>query len=189
MTSLNKELPKPSIHTSTDLLNINIMRKHLYLLTLLLALTLGASAQKFALVDMQYILKNIPNYEMMNEQLETVSKRWQQEVKTLQDKYQSDLVFLTAEQKRQREEEIVKTEQQATELQGKYFGPEGELFERRSKMVKPLQDEIWQAIKEIASQSRFQLVLDRSTAGIVFANPSIDISDQVLEKLGYGRKR
>ena len=89
------------------------MRKHLYLLTLLLALTLGASAQKFALVDMQYILKNIPNYEMMNEQLETVSKRWQQEVKTLQDKaetlykkYQSDLVFLTAEQKRQREEEI-----------------------------------------------------------------------------------
>ena len=90
------------------------MRKHLYLLTLLLALTLGASAQKFALVDMQYILKNIPNYEMMNEQLETVSKRWQQEVKTLQDKaetlykkYQSDLVFLTAEQKRQREEEIV----------------------------------------------------------------------------------
>ena len=172
------------------------MRKHLYLLTLLLALTLGASAQKFALVDMQYILKNIPNYEMMNEQLETVSKRWQQEVKTLQDKaetlykkYQSDLVFLTAEQKRQREEEIVKTEQDATELQGKYFGPEGELFERRSKMVKPLQDEIWQAIKEIASQSGFQLVLDRSTAGIVFANPSIDISDQVLEKLGYGRMR
>ncbi len=170
------------------------MRKHLYLLTLLLALTLGASAQKFALVDMQYILKNIPNYEMMNEQLETVSKRWQQEVKTLQDKaetlykkYQSDLVFLTAEQKRQREEEIVKIEQQATELQGKYFGPKGELFERRSKMVKPLQDEIWQAIKEIASQSGFQLVLDRSTAGIVFANPSIDISDQVLEKLGYGR--
>ena len=102
------------------------MRKHLYLLTLALVLTLGASAQKFALVDMQYILKSIPNYEMMNEQLETVSKRWQQEVKTLQDKaetlykkYQGDLVFLTAEQKRQREEEIVKTEQQATELQGK----------------------------------------------------------------------
>lgn len=194
--SLNIAPHKPSIHFSMNHLNISIMRKHLYLLTLLLALTLGASAQKFALVDMQYILKNIPNYEMMNEQLETVSKRWQQEVQTLQDKaetlykkYQSDLVFLTAEQKRQREEEIVKTEQQATELQGKYFGPEGELFERRSKMVKPLQDEIWQAIKEIASQSGFQLVLDRSTAGIVFANPSIDISDQVLAKLGYGRSR
>lgn len=170
------------------------MKKHLLLLTLLMTVSLGASAQKFALVDMQYILKNIPNYEMMNEQLETVSKRWQQEVKTLQDeaemlykKYQSDLVFLTSEQKRDREQTIIQTEQKAADLQGKYFGPEGELFKKRSEMIKPLQDEIWQAIKEIAQQNSFQLVLDRSTSGIVFANPAIDISDQVLSKLGYAK--
>lgn len=170
------------------------MRKLTILLSLLLALTIGASAQKFALVDMQYILKNIPNYEMMNEQLETVSKRWEQEVKTLQNeaemlykKYQSDLVFLSAAQKKEREEAIVKTEQKAAELQGKYFGPEGELFKKRNEMMKPLQDEIWQAIKEISQQNNFQLVLDRSTSGIIFANPGIDISDQVLSKLGYSR--
>lgn len=170
------------------------MRKLTILLSLLLALTIGASAQKFALVDMQYILKNIPNYEMMNEQLETVSKRWEQEVKTLQNeaemlykKYQSDLVFLSAAQKKEREEAIVKTEQKAAELQGKYFGPEGELFKKRNEMMKPLQDEIWQAIKEISQQNNFQLVLDRSTSGIIFANPGIDISDQVLSKLEYSR--
>lgn len=170
------------------------MRKLTILLSLLLALTIGASAQKFALVDMQYILKNIPNYEMMNEQLETVAKRWEQEVKTLQNeaemlykKYQSDLVFLSAAQKKEREEAIVKTEQKAAELQGKYFGPEGELFKKRNEMMKPLQDEIWQAIKEISQQNNFQLVLDRSTSGIIFANPGIDISDQVLSKLGYSR--
>src|SRR3712207_6711813 len=145
---LNIKHPPPShIHISSiNPLTNTGMRKLTILLSLLLALTVGASAQKFALVDMQYILKNIPNYEMMNEQLETVSKRWEQEVKTLQNeaemlykKYQSDLVFLSAAQKKEREEAIVKTEQKAAELQGKYFGPEGELFKKRNEMMKPLQ--------------------------------------------------
>lgn len=171
------------------------MRK--VLLTLVIAATtaLVSWAQKYALVDMEYILKNVPNYEMMNEQLESVSKKWQQEVQKLQSeaetlykKYQKDLVFLSAEQKKSREQEIVKREQAAAELQTKYFGPEGELYTKRTEMMKPIQDEIWEAIKEIAKANSFQLVLDRGTAGIIYANPGIDISDQVLKKMGYAKR-
>ena len=158
------------------------------------ATTLTAFAQKYALVDMEYILKNIPNYEMMNEQLESVSKKWQQEVQkvqteaeTLYKKYQKDLVFLSAAQKKTREDEIVKKEQAAAELQTKYFGPEGELYKKRNEMMKPIQDEIWEAIKEIAKANSFQLVLDRGTSGFIYANPGIDISDQVLKKMGYSK--
>ena len=106
------------------------MRKVLITITLLLTATFFAVAQKYALVDMEYILKNIPDYEMMNEQLDAVSKKWSEEVKKLQfdaetmyKKYQTDLVYLSATQKKQREEAIVKKEQEATELQTKYFGP------------------------------------------------------------------
>lgn len=159
------------------------------------AMAMPAKAQKYALVDMEYILKNIPDYEMMNEQLESVSKKWNEEVTKLRNdaeamykKYQADMVFLSPEQKKAREEAIVKKEQQAAELQSKYFGPEGELFKKRKDLMKPIQDEIWQAIKELATANSFQMVLDRGTNGIVFANPSIDISDAVLRKLGYSAK-
>ena len=84
-------------------------------------------------------------------------------------------------------DEIVKKEQAAAELQTKYFGPEGELYKKRNEMMKPIQDEIWEAIKEIAKANSFQLVLDRGTSGIIYANPGIDISDQVLKKMGYSK--
>ncbi|MDY6148506.1 MAG: OmpH family outer membrane protein [Porphyromonas sp.] len=170
------------------------MKRFLCVVALSIATTFGVCAQKFALVDMQYILKNIPDYEMMNEQLETISKKYQQEISKLENsaeakykKYQSDLVFLSVEQKKQREEEIVKIEQQASELQSKYFGPDGELFKKRTDMMKPIQDEIWETIKQIAKENNFQLVLDRGTSGIIFANPSIDISDLVLSKMGFAK--
>ncbi|GAB1251144.1 OmpH family outer membrane protein [Porphyromonas miyakawae] len=168
------------------------MRKGLITIMMMLAASLFAVAQKYALVDMEYILKNIPDYEMMNEQLDAVSKKWGEEVKKLQfdaetmyKKYQSDLVYLSAAQKKEREDAIVKKEQEATELQTKYFGPEGELYKKRNELMKPIQDEIWNAIKEIAKNNNFYLVLDRATSGIIYANPGIDISDSVLKKLGY----
>ena len=100
-------------------------------------------AQKFALIDMEYILKNIPAYEMTNEQLSQVSKKWQNEVEAIQQEaqnmyknYQSDLVFLSAEMKTKREEEIVKKEQEAQDLKRKYFGPEGELYKKRESYIR-----------------------------------------------------
>ena len=154
-----------------------------------------ASAQKFALLDMEYILKNIPAYEMTNEQLSQVSKKWQNEVDALQQEaqnmyktYQSDLVFLSAEMKTKREEEIVKKEQEAQDLKRKYFGADGELYKKRESLMKPIQNEIYNAVKEISEDKGYQLVIDRASAmSIIFASPKIDISNEVLVKLGYSK--
>ncbi len=171
------------------------MRKGIILSCLLSLCLFVGKAQKFALIDMEYILKNIPAYEMTNEQLSQVSQKWQNEVEALQQEaqnmyktYQSDLVFLSAEMKSQREEEIVKKEQEAQDLKRKYFGPEGELYKKRESLMKPIQDEIYNAVKEISDRQGFQLVIDRASAmSIIFASPKIDISNEVLDRLGYSK--
>jgi len=153
-----------------------------------------ASAQKFVLIDMEYILKNIPAYERANEQLNQVSKKWDAEVealnteaKTLYKNYQSEAVFLSQEEKTRREEAIVAKEKEASELKRKYFSTEGELFKKRESLMTPIQDEIYNAVKDICEQKGYSLVLDRaSDAGIIYASPKIDISNEVLLKLGYG---
>jgi len=160
-----------------------------------LAATQRAEAQKFALIDMEYILKNIPAYEMTNEQLSQLSEKWQAEVETIQQEaqnmyksYQSDLVFLSAEMKTKREEEIVKKEQAAQELKRKYFGAEGELYKKRESLMKPIQDEIYEAVKAIAEDKGYQVVVDRASAmSVIYASPKIDISNEVLLKLGYSK--
>ena len=160
---------------------------------LLVAVSANAMAQKFALVDMEYILKNVPAYERANEQLNQVSKKWQAEVdaltteaQTLYKNYQSEAVFLSEEQKTKSEDNIIAKEKEAAELKKKYFGPEGELYKKRESLMAPIQDEIYNAVKEISDQKGYSMVLDRaSDAGIIFASSKIDISNEVLAKLGY----
>ena len=154
---------------------------------------LQAQAQKFALVDMEYILKNIPAYERANEQLNQVSKKWQAEVdaltteaQTLYKNYQNEVVFLSQEQKKAKQDAIVAKEKEAADLKKKYFGPDGELFKKRTALMTPIQDEIYNAVKDIAELRGYQLILDRaSDTGIIFGSPKIDISSEVLRKLGY----
>ena len=168
------------------------MKKILFTMLMLLG-SVSAWSQKFALVDMDYILKNIPAYERASEQLNQVSKKWQAEVDALASEaqtqyknYQSEAVFLSEEQKTKREEAIVAKEKEAAELKKKYFGPEGELFKKRECLMAPIQEEIYTAVKDICDQKGYSLVLDRaSDAGIIFASPKIDISNEVLTKLGY----
>lgn len=168
------------------------MKKILFILALCLS-AVSLHAQKYALVDMEYILSNIPAYERANEQLNQTSKSWQAEVEaltneatTLYKNYQNESVFLSEAQKKEREQAIVDKEKQASELKKKYFGPEGELYKKRQSLVEPIQEEIYNAVKAIATSKGFQLILDRaSDSGIIFASPSIDISDEVLSKLGY----
>lgn len=168
------------------------MKKLLFLAVFAL-MGLTASAQKFALLDMEYILKNIPAYERANEQLNQVSKKWQAEVEalnteaqTLYKNYQNEAVFLSQDQKKKKQEDIMKKEKQASDLKRKYFGPEGELFKKRESLMSPIQDEIYNAVKEIAELRGYALVIDRaSDNGIVFGSPKIDISNEVLQKLGY----
>ena len=152
-------------------------------------------AQKFALIDMEYILKNIPAYEMTNEQLGQLSERWhaevekiQQEAQTMYRNYQSEKVFLSADMITKREEEVVKKELEAQELKRKYFGADGELYKRREQLIKPIQDDIYEACKAIANDNGYQLIIDRASAmSVMYADPRIDISNEVLKKLGYSR--
>lgn len=167
------------------------MKKILFLLCLMCMGVFSAAAQKLALVDMDYILKKDPAYELMNKQLEELSKRWQSEVSALETKaqaayksYQTDIAFLSAEQKKAREEAIVSAEKQAYELKRRYFGPEGELVKRRETQMKPIQDKVWQAMKTLARTQGYQLIIDRTSSKIVYADPSLDISDTLAAQLG-----
>lgn len=169
--------------------------KHTLLLLALLACATVARAQKFALVDMEYILSNVPAYERANEQLNQVSRQWEgeieallTEVETLYKEYQNEAVFLSDEQKTRKEEAIMAKEKQASDLKKKYFGSEGELYKKRQSLMAPIQDEIYNAVKDICDQRGYQLVIDRASgASIVYASPKIDISDEVLAKLGYAQ--
>lgn len=171
------------------------MKKFITLFILLSGFALSSVAQKFALVDMEYIMSNIPAYERANEQLNQVSKKWQAEVealsgeaRTLYKNYQNEAAFLSEAQKKEREQAIVDKEKEAAELKKKYFAPAGELDKKREALLTPIQDEVYNAVKGIAQSKGFQLILDRaSDSGIIFASPSIDISNEVLAKLGYDR--
>ncbi len=157
-------------------------------------INMPATAQKFAVayIDMQYILKNLPQYETANEQLTMISKRWQteietanQEVQLLVSNYQTEQIFLSADMKQKREDEILEKEQQVLELKRKYFGEEGEWYKKREALLKPIQDEIYTAIQDIAAEKRFDIVKDRSAdPSLIYMSSKLDISDQVLEKLG-----
>ena len=165
------------------------------LLLLLLFLPLSSYAQKFAVLDMAYILKNIPAYERAGEQLNQVSKKWQAEVEaltleaqTMYKNYQNEAVFLSQEQKKARQDAIMEKEKEAAELKKKYFGPEGELFKKRTALMTPIQEEIYNAVKDIAELRGYQMVLDKTgNSGVIYGSPKADISNEVLQKLGYGR--
>ena len=171
------------------------MKKILLAIMLICAFGAEAQAQKFALVDMEYIMSNIPAYERANEQLNQVSRKWQAEVEALENEartlyknYQNEMVFLSEEQKKEREQAIIDKEREAAELKKKYFAPQGELYKKRIALIEPIQEEVYNAIKGIAQNKNFQLILDRaSDAGIIFASPTIDISNEVLAKLGYSK--
>ena len=169
------------------------MKKSVLFIILLFAVGMTAQAQKFALIDMEYILKNIPAYERANEQLSQATKQWQGEVEVLAKEaqamckdYQAASAKLTAAQKTQKEDAIVEKEKAASELKRKYFGPEGELFKKREELMKPIQDEIYNAVKAVAEENGYAVVVDRASASsIIFATPRIDVSNEVLAKLGY----
>ncbi len=171
------------------------MKKIALILTVIFAAAFGASAQKFALVDMEYVLQNIPAYEIANQQLDQLSQRWQKEVDQLSQQaadlykdYRANMVFLTDDQKKNKEEEITAKEKETAELRNKYFGPEGDLFKFRQQLMQPIQDDVYNAVKAVSEERGYQCIFDRaSSADIIFASPRIDISNEVLAKLGFSK--
>ena len=171
------------------------MKKLIISLCMLVGIAVAGNAQKFAMVDMEYIMKNIPAFETANEQLNQISKKWQseveakmQEVQSMYKNYQTELVFLSEDMKVKREEEIVSKEKAAQELKRTYFGTEGELFKKRQSLMKPIQDEVYAAIQDVSKEKDLSLVFDKSSSmNVIFTSPKLDISDLILTKLGYSK--
>ncbi|MDA3819531.1 MAG: OmpH family outer membrane protein [Candidatus Delongbacteria bacterium] len=163
-------------------------------LTLLLPLlTLGVFAQKYAYVDTDYIMNNIPTYETAQQQLNELSDQWKNEVDEMKNEiekmyedFKAEKVFLTEELKMKREEEIIQKEKEMRELQQKYFGRDGMLFKKRKELLKPIQDDIFNAVKEIAQEGNYAVIFDTANAiNMLYTDPKYDKSDDVLRKLGY----
>ncbi|MDR0815617.1 MAG: OmpH family outer membrane protein [Bacteroidales bacterium] len=169
------------------------MKKLIFLMLLAGMSAIPAAAQKFAFVDTEYILNKIPAYKSAQGQLDKMSADWQKEiegqyaeVEKLFKNYQAEKVMLSEEMRKKREDEIVKKEQAAKEIQQKYFGPEGELTKKQQELVKPIQDEVYRAVKELAVEGGYAAIFDTaSDASVLYASPKQDRSDEVLEKMGY----
>ena len=152
---------------------------------------IGIGGQKFAYVDSDYILSNIPEYGDAQEELNTLSAKWQNEVKAIYDKvsemyqrYQTEMVLLSEDQKRAREQEIINKEQEAKTLQMQYFGADGQLYQKQTELVQPIQEKIYTALTELAQSKGYTFIFDlASGSSILYASDKVDVSDDVLDQL------
>lgn len=170
------------------------MRTIVLTITILLgSLMLPAQNQRIGIVDTEKILKRIPEYNGAQKQLDQLSADWEGEVESLllessglEKSYRAEKVLLTDEMRKEREEMIAKKQKEARELQRKYFGPKGELFKKRMELVKPIQDQVYNAIQDVALRRKYDLILDKANAlTILYVSEKMDISNEVLVKLGY----
>jgi len=152
-------------------------------------------AQRFAYIDSDYIMENIPEYKVAEQEIERISVEWQREIEQrfseidrLYREYQAEAPLLPEEMRRQREENIIERERLAKELQMRRFGREGDLFKKRQELIKPIQDRVYEAIEEIATRGNYAVIFDKS-GGItmIFTDVRYDLSDEVLQRLGYRR--
>lgn len=159
----------------------------------IIAFTVASYAQKYAFVDTEYILENIPAYTAAQEQLDQLSGQYQKELESMKsdlDKmyndFRAEAVLLSDDMKRKREDVIVSKEKEYRSLQQKYFGREGELFKKRQGLVKPIQDDIYNALKEIAKDGNYAVIFDKAGGlSMLYTDPKYNLSDQVLQKMGY----
>ncbi len=166
----------------------------IFLTTVVVLLMTGMTfAQKYGFIDSGYILENIPSFRAAQEQLNQLSTQYQKELESMhaeieqmyQD-FQAESVLLSEDMKRKREDVIITKEKDYKQLQRKYFGPEGDLFQKRQSLVKPIQDDIFRAVQDIANEGSYALIFDKAGGTtLFFTNPRYDLSDQVLQKLGY----
>lgn len=169
------------------------MIKRIASLLLLVALAVTMQAQKYASVNTEYIFANIPDYAQAQAQLNKISNDWQKELEgrfaeidKLYKTYQQEAYLLPDNLKRKREEEIVNKEKEVKELQRKRFGAGGDLDKKRAEIMKPIQERVYAAIERIANEKSYAFVLDRAGGNtVLFANSKYDLSDQVLDLLGY----
>lgn len=165
------------------------------LIALLFAVVIGVSAQaqRFAYVDTDYILENIPQYNEKQAQLDEIAVQWQGEIEALYSDidrmykdFQAEQILLTDEMKKKREDDIMEKEAEAKDLQRQRFGYQGDLFKRRQQLVKPLQDQVYEAVKDVAMGRGYAVIFDKASAmTMLYTNSKYDLSEDILEELGY----
>jgi outer membrane protein len=168
------------------------MKKFLLALTVLVCCTAGVQAQRYAIVDSKYILDKIPDYKEAQKSLDAVSEQWQREIDQKQAdldrmyrNFEAEQVMLSDELKKKREDELFMREKELRDLQRKRFGFEGDLFKKRQELVKPIQDKVYTAIQKIAATRQYDFILDKSEGiTVIFADPKLDRSEDVLRELG-----
>jgi outer membrane protein len=168
------------------------MKKVIGIFIILVGLANVASAQRYAYVDTQYILESVPEYTKAQEELNKLSEQWVKEVEdkfnqvtVKRNEFEAEKILLPEEIKRQRLKEINTLDTQAKDLQKKRFGVGGDLFSQREQLIKPIQDQIFNAIQGIASERNFAFVFDKANqSNLLYADSKYDISDQVLRKMG-----
>ncbi len=173
------------------------MKRIFFILMTILGMATTASAQRYCYVDSQYILDNIPEYATAQAELDRLSVEWQNEVEAKFAKvekrrkdYQAEAILLPEEIKRQREKEIADLEASAIALQNRYFGVGGELFNKRTELIQPIQDKIFKAIQDVAKEKKYAFVFDKANqSNLLFADPKYNISDLVLRKMGITVKK
>ena len=166
--------------------------KRIGLVLLVMMLPILASAQKYACVNTEYILSNVPEYSKAQAQLDKYSEGWQKELETkfqeidkLYKTYQQEAYLLPDNLKRKREDEIIAKEREAKELQSKYFGPNGELDKKRGELMKPIQDRVYSMIERVANEKGYAFIFDKSgSPTLLYSNSKYDLSDQILEMMG-----
>ena len=167
------------------------MKKYVSVFMVLFVTLSTSFAQRVAIVDVASILEELSDYQNAQRELDKVSAEWQQEIaqeydkiKSMYNKYQAEQVLLSDEARAQKEDEIVKKEQEVRELQKRRFGPEGDLFRKRQELVSPIQDKVFAAIEEYATNKGFDLILDKSsTGGILFTSEEFDKTEEIKRKL------
>lgn len=168
------------------------MKKIILAVCLLITLAFTAEAQRYAIVDSKYILDKIPQYKDAQQQLDQISAQWQKEIDQKQAEldrmyrnYEAEQVMLSDELKKKREDELFMREKEVRDLQRKRFGFEGDLFKKREELVKPIQDRVYTAIQKIAVNRQYDFILDKSEGiTVIFADPKLDRSEDVLKELG-----
>ena len=168
------------------------MKKILAALLVTVCFAFAAEAQRYAIVDTKYILDKIPDYKDAQKSLDVVSEQWQREIDAKQAEldrmyrnFEAEQVMLSDELKKKREDELFMREKEVRDLQRKRFGFEGDLFKKRQELVKPIQDKVYMAIQKIAANRQYDFILDKSEGiTVIFADPKLDRSEDVLRELG-----
>ena len=168
------------------------MRNFLIISVSFLLLALTSSAQRYAVIDTKYILEKMPEYKSSQEKLDQFSAQWQQEIdkksadldKMYKD-YDAEQVMLSDDLKKKREDELFNKDKELRDLQRKRFGYEGDIFKKRQELIKPIQDRVYNAVQKLAVSKLYDFILDKSEGiTVIFADPKLDKSDDVLKELG-----